>query len=95
MVLICPICVGVRVAALHQLMTHIRVMHADEPQFMIQCNLQGCKRTFRKFTVYRNHVYAFHDTSTVDQDDYSLEPDEDYQDDIYDEEFEVDGNGEG
>lgn len=65
MMLICPLCGDVRVVALHHLMTHIRVMHADDPNFMIQCSLQGCKRTFRKFTVYRNHVYAFHDISTL------------------------------
>ena len=32
-------------------------------------NMQGCKRTFKKFTVYRNHVYAFHDTYSLFQDD--------------------------
>lgn len=48
---------------LAHLMTHMRLLHADDPNFLIQCNLQGCKRTFRKFTVYRNHIYAVHDTT--------------------------------
>lgn len=60
---VCPLCGDVTVAKQAQLMTHIRLLHADDPNFMIQCNRQGCKRTFRKFTVYRNHIYAFHDTT--------------------------------
>ncbi len=48
------------------LLTHIRLVHADQPSFRIQCNLQGCKRTFKKFTVYRNHIYHFHDTHTLE-----------------------------
>ena len=63
MSLICPLCGDVTVSKHSQLMTHIRLLHADDPNFMIQCNRQGCKRTFRKFTVYRNHVYAFHGTA--------------------------------
>ena len=65
--LTCPMCGGVSFSAFHQFMTHMRLIHADEPQFMIQCNLQGCQRTFRNFSVYRNHVYAFHDTSMLSQ----------------------------
>jgi hypothetical protein len=60
--LLCPLCGDVQTATLSQLLSHIRLTHADSPHFLIQRNLQGCKRTFRKFTVYRNHVYSYHDT---------------------------------
>lgn len=102
--LTCPLCGDVSVPALHHLMTHIRVMHADEPQFVIQCNLQGCKKTFRKFTVYRNHVYGFHDTfglqqepSVPDQpsDSDSQEPPVPYQLSDSDSEEDIDFNGPG
>ena len=63
---VCPLCGDVTVAKHAQLMTHIRLLHADDPNFLIQCNRQGCKRTFRKFTVYKNHVYTFHDTTDTD-----------------------------
>ena len=63
MSLVCPLCGDVTVSKHSQLMTHIRLLHADDPNFVIQCNRQGCKRTFRKFTVYRNHIYAFHGTA--------------------------------
>ena len=66
--MLCPLCGEVRVRSICQLMTHIRLFHSDQPGFCIQCNLQGCKRTFRKFTVYRNHVYAYHNTASVDED---------------------------
>ena len=39
------------------------MIHTDEPSFHIQCNLQGCQRTFRKFGMFRNHVYSVHDMS--------------------------------
>ena len=64
---LCPVCGIAFVPMLSQLMTHIRLIHADDPHFVIQFNLQGCKRTFGKFTVYRNHVYAYHDTSSFFQ----------------------------
>ena len=44
-------------------MTHFRLIHADEPNFRIDCTLQGCCRTFKNFHTYRNHIYAFHSTS--------------------------------
>lgn len=68
MPLVCPLCGKVIAVKYAQLMAHIRLLHADDPNFMIQCNRQGCKRTFRKFTVYKNHVYAFHDTTDPDSD---------------------------
>ena len=63
MSLVCPLCGDFTVAKHAQLMTHIRVLHADNPNFIIQCNRQGCRRTFRNFSVYKNHIYAFHDTT--------------------------------
>lgn len=57
---LCPLCFC-RFPTLSLLLTHIRLIHADDPNFRMQCNLQGCRQTFRKFTVFRNHVYQFHD----------------------------------
>ena len=41
-------------------------MHADSGSFNIQCNLQGCSRTFRNFYTYQNHIHAYHDTSSLE-----------------------------
>lgn len=43
------------------LLFHIKFAHAHEPGFTVQCNLQGCKRTFKNFSTFRNHVYCFHE----------------------------------
>ena len=75
--LICPLCSDVTVRTLSQLMTHIRLVHADDPHFIIQCSFQGCTRTFRTFTVYRNHVYTCHDTTVLDTPGLSLTEDMD------------------
>ena len=58
MSLVCPLC-DVTVSKHSQLMTHIRLLHADDPNFMIQCNRQGCKRTFWKFTVTETTFMLF------------------------------------
>ena len=63
---VCPLCGDVTVAKHAQLMMHIRHLYADDPNSLIQCNHQGCKKAFRKFTVYKNHVYTFHDTTDTD-----------------------------
>ena len=39
---------------------------ADEPNFQIQCNFQGCTQAYKKFTVYRNHIYQYHNASRLD-----------------------------
>ena len=50
--------------SLTQLLKHIRLIHADEPGFNLQCGIQGCSRTFRKYQTFRNHVHAIHGTCT-------------------------------
>ena len=57
----CQICGALNLPTLSMLLSHIKIMHACEPGFSVQCNLQGCKRTFRNFSTFRNHVYTFHD----------------------------------
>ncbi len=60
----CPLCGFHGQNHLSELMRHIRLFHADESNFKIDCTLQGCCRTFTNYLTYRNHVYAFHSTST-------------------------------
>ena len=42
------------------LLKHTRHVHSHQPGFQVTCGLSGCQRTFRNFSVYRNHVYEFH-----------------------------------
>ena len=55
----CPLCAA-SAASVSMLLTHIRLVHACDPCFHMQCGLQGCQRTFRNFYTYRNHVYSMH-----------------------------------
>ena len=71
----CSLC-ALQFHSLSLLLMHIRLEHADQPNFQIQCYLQGCQRTFKKFTAYRNHVYQYHDTLSLDD-----EPDANSEDD--------------
>lgn len=76
----CPVCYSI-FHTISYLLTHIRLLHADQPNFQIQCNLQGCKRTFRKFSVYRNHIYQFHDTKDVSEEQRDDSPESNAIDD--------------
>ena len=69
MALACPLCPLMNFPAVSMLMQHIRLTHADKPDFMLQCNLQGCRRSFRKFTTYRNHMYTFHGSGIINEFD--------------------------
>ena len=76
MVFSCPVCFD-KLSNLQHLLTHIRLVHADDPNFRVQCNYQGCRQTFRKFTVYRNHIYQYHNSVEIEQG----EEDDDEHDD--------------
>lgn len=55
----CPLCES-QFATVSIFMTHLKLIHSNEPNFCIRCNLEGCQRTFKNFYTYRNHVYSMH-----------------------------------
>ena len=53
----------------YQILKHFRITHASDPDIVFRCNLQGCKRSFKKLKVFKNHVCNFHGTgSLIDQE---------------------------
>lgn len=64
---VCSLC-GSSFNTISVFLTHLRMFHANEAGFHIQCGLQGCSRTFRNFHTYRNHVYSIHDVSLITTD---------------------------
>lgn len=68
----CPICAR-SFATVSMLLKHIRLTHADRPDFNLQCNLQGCKRTFKRFTTFRNHIYHNHDVEAITDGDCDVD----------------------
>jgi len=57
----CPLCPGIQLPSIRTFIKHLRITHADDPNFHIQCNLQGCRRTFKNLKHYLNHIYSRHD----------------------------------
>ena len=56
----CPCCGEFSALSVSSTLTHIRLAHSDDPGFQLSCNFEGCSRTFRQFTTYRNHLYSIH-----------------------------------
>ena len=53
---LCPYCPEEYSAPSEELLlSHIRIVHATDPNFSIQCSLNGCERTFTNFRTYQNH----------------------------------------
>lgn len=58
---LCPLCGVHSEPSLAKYLKHVRLIHADDPNFSISCSFQSCRRPpFKKFTTYRNHIYAYH-----------------------------------
>lgn len=78
----CPYCSKEYLAPSKKLLLdHIRVVHAFDPDFFIQCSQSGCSRTFTNFRTYQNHQLQHKTNSgseeTVEENDsYSLEDSE-------------------
>lgn len=39
---------------------HIRLFHAHQPNFKIDCGLNGCRRSFVKLHTFRKHISDWH-----------------------------------
>ena len=60
-----------------RLPTHIRLAHANDPNFSIQCTSNGCGRTFTNFRTYQNHRLTHRcDSASLGLDANAVELDE-------------------
>ena len=59
---VCPCCIESEFRAPSEvlLLTHIRLVHSCDPNFSIQCSLDGCSRTFKNFRTFQNHRLLKH-----------------------------------
>ena len=61
----CPCC-GRIAESLGHLLRHVRLFHFGTPGFRtLKCNLEGCRKIFKKYAVFRNHIYEHHANSAV------------------------------
>ena len=87
----CPLCAFVA-ATLALILSHLRLVHANDPDFNVTCGISGCVRTFKKFRALYQHVYRNHKdagiiqqriASDVGEQGPSTSSMEDVQTDIY------------
>ena len=69
----CQVCGCRSFPSISTLLSHVRVVHANEASFFIQCNLQGCHRTFKKFNTVPVSMDSMEDGS--DMNDFDADTD--------------------
>ena len=52
----CPIC-NFTTSTLTQWFSHLRSSHSSDPSFCVTCGIDGCKKTYSKFSSLNTHVY--------------------------------------
>ena len=63
----CPYCPEDYAAPSEELLFgHIRIVHANDPNFSIQCSFNGCERTFTNFRTWQNHRLLHYRSGTID-----------------------------
>lgn len=61
----CPLCV-LQAPTIQFVLQHMRSVHSSDPNFLVTCGLNGCPRTFRKFSSFYQHIYRNHkDTGII------------------------------
>ena len=60
MVYCCNLCTGYLAVSLRELLHHMRRTHSSDPNFHMVCGLEGCPRTYKRFSSFRNHVRRKH-----------------------------------
>ena len=57
----CPIsgCVFVGIS-MPIVISHLRLVHASDPNFSVPCGIEGCYTTFKSFSSFYQHIYRKH-----------------------------------
>ena len=55
----CPIC-GLVLLILKLYVSHLRLVHAKDPNFNLMCGVGGCREVFRAFSAFNSHIYRHH-----------------------------------
>ena len=79
MLYLCPYCCGqYAVPSESILLSHIRMVHSSDPNFIIRCPADDCCRTFTNFRTYQNHCRTHarsyrNRVSVIDEDDVDVD----------------------
>lgn len=55
----CRIC-GLVLLTIKLYVSHLRLVHAKDPNFNIMCGVNGCREVFRAFSAFSSHIYRHH-----------------------------------
>ena len=55
----CPLCQSLSPSLLLYI-SHLRLVHSQDPSFHVSCDIDGCCDVFRAFSSYNSHVYRRH-----------------------------------
>ena len=58
-VLQCPICSSTSLT-LKLYVSHLRIVHSNDPAFNVMCGVGGCREVFRAFSAFNSHIYRHH-----------------------------------
>ena len=56
----CSLCSSFASPTFQGVLRHIGTEHAFDSNFHLQCGLDGCPRTFHKYSSWRSHLYRKH-----------------------------------
>lgn len=62
----CPMC-SFEAATVRIILSHLRIVHSNDPHFNVTCGVDGCSRTFRTFSALYSHIYRQHKSSGIIQ----------------------------
>ena len=55
----CPLCVFVA-SSIALILSHIRLVHGNDPNFAVTCGIGGCSSTSNSFSALYQHIYKKH-----------------------------------
>ena len=67
----CPLC-SYNATTIHNILSHMRAYHANEPNFCVTCGLDGCATSSRSFAGLYSHIYRHHSEYTDKRGAYSV-----------------------
>ena len=52
-------------ASITILLSHLRLVHASDPNFLVSCGIDGCCKTLKTFSALYQHIYKKHKNTGI------------------------------
>lgn len=56
---------------------HVQLFHSHQPNFIISCNVGGCRRSYKTYSSLRNHIYEQHSQVSLPEVESNPDPSSD------------------